>query len=159
MISDQKGFNIHVVELKNVSNQSVFYWILQVSLSSLEEDTALWTIHVVTIEVKVSRPFERNLWGIFINYRNLHGEKFISKPIMEVILNLLQYCATIEEWKQLCINSTKGQEGMASSSARGDSGWIFRKRVVRHWNSLPEEVVESLEVFRKCVGMALRVMV
>jgi len=40
-------------------------------------------------------------------------------------------------------------------------GEVFADRMVRHWNRLPREVVESpsLEVFQKRVDMALQDMV
>lgn len=51
----------------------------------------------------------------------------------------------------------------AVTSARRGLAWknLFMDRVVKHWNGLPGKVVESpaLEVFKRCVDMALSVMV
>jgi len=35
---------------------------------------------------------------------------------------------------------------------------LFTRRVIKHWNRLPRQVIESLslEVFRRCVDVALR---
>lgn len=53
---------------------------------------------------------------------------------------------------------------MASSDIRGGFRLLdvrknfLMERVVKHWSGLPREVVESasMEVFKRCVGLALR---
>jgi len=63
-----------------------------------------------------------------------------------------------------CVTSNRTQVGMASSLCRGRFRLdirkvFFSKGMVEHWNRLPKEVVESLEVFNKCVGIVLRCVV
>lgn len=56
-------------------------------------------------------------------------------------------------------------EGVASRCTRGDLGWILERissvRVVKHWNGLPGEGVETAppEIFKGLADMALQDMV
>jgi len=62
------------------------------------------------------------------------------------------------------VSQQEEQGGMASSDIRGGFRLLdvrknfLMERVVKHWSGLPREVVESasMEVFKRCVGLALR---
>ena len=63
----------------------------------------------------------------------------------------LEHKSYKEQLKELGLFSLKRR-------LRRDLIALFSKRVMRHWNGLPREVVESLflEVFKKCLEVVLR---
>ena len=102
----------------------------------------------------------RGNWDCSVWRRGGSGEETLS-----LIYNHLKGVYGEVEFGLFSQMTEIGREVMASSCAKRGSGCILGKislrRVVRHWNRLPREVVESLffEVFKKRVDVALEDMV